>query len=80
MVYTGGRATGQIFKFAASCEELTQEIKKSRHIFCQPSTVKYMFIKDNSAWINIDIACEILELSRSSYYEWNANYDNPFIA
>ena len=34
-----------------------------------------MFIKDNSAWINIDIACEILGLSRSSYYEWNANYD-----
>jgi putative transposase len=34
-----------------------------------------MFIKDNSAWINIDTACEILELSRSSYYEWIANYD-----
>lgn len=29
-----------------------------------------MFIKDNSAWININIACEILELSRSAYYEW----------
>jgi putative transposase len=29
-----------------------------------------MFLKVNSAWLNIDIACEILELTRSSYYEW----------
>lgn len=29
-----------------------------------------MYVKSHSAWINIDIACEILEISRSSYYEW----------
>ncbi len=34
-----------------------------------------MFIKDNCAWINIDIACRILELSRSAYYEWLAKED-----
>lgn len=34
-----------------------------------------MFIKDNSAWVNIDIACEYLELTRSSYYSWLSNYD-----
>ncbi len=34
-----------------------------------------MFIKDNSAWININIACEIFELSRSAYYEWLSNHD-----
>lgn len=34
-----------------------------------------MFIKDNSAWINIDMACEIFELNRSTYYEWLSNYD-----
>jgi len=34
-----------------------------------------MFIKDSSAWINIDMACEIFELSRSAYYEWLSNYD-----
>jgi transposase InsO family protein len=34
-----------------------------------------MFIKDNSAWINIDMACEIFELNRSAYYEWLSNYD-----
>jgi transposase InsO family protein len=32
-----------------------------------------MFIKDNSAWINIEIACEILEVNRSAYYEWLSN-------
>jgi transposase InsO family protein len=34
-----------------------------------------MFIKNNSAWINIDKACELFKLTRSSYYEWIANYD-----
>lgn len=34
-----------------------------------------MFIKSNSAWINIDMACEIFELNRSAYYEWLSNYD-----
>ncbi len=34
-----------------------------------------MFIKDNSAWININIACVVLELSRSAYYEWLVNHD-----
>lgn len=32
-----------------------------------------MFIKNNLSWINIDIACGCLELSRSSYYEWINN-------
>lgn len=34
-----------------------------------------MFIQDNGAWINIDIACQLLGLSRSCYYEWSGNYD-----
>lgn len=34
-----------------------------------------MFIKDNSAWINIELACEYLELNRSSYYSWLDNYE-----
>jgi putative transposase len=34
-----------------------------------------MFIKENSAWINIDMACELFELNRSAYYEWLSNYD-----
>ncbi len=34
-----------------------------------------MFIKDNSAWIDIDCACRILGLSRSYYYEWVSNED-----
>src|SRR3990167_1183095 len=34
-----------------------------------------MFIKSNSAWINIDMACDIFELNRSAYYEWLSNYD-----
>ncbi len=29
-----------------------------------------MFIKDNLSWINIDSACDCLELTRSSYYIW----------
>lgn len=33
-----------------------------------------MFIKNNSAWIQIDIACAIFEFSKSSYYEWLSNY------
>lgn len=32
-----------------------------------------MFIKNNLSWINIEIACECLGLSRSSYYEWVNN-------
>lgn len=32
-----------------------------------------MFIKNNLSWINIDIACDCLELNRSSYYEWIKN-------
>jgi hypothetical protein len=35
-----------------------------------------MFIKDNIAWINVELACEILGLTRSSYYEWLSDYDN----
>jgi len=35
-----------------------------------------MFIKDNSAWIDVEAACKLFELSRSSYYEWCANEDN----
>lgn len=34
-----------------------------------------MFIKNNLSWINIDIACECLELTRSNYYEWLKNAD-----
>lgn len=34
-----------------------------------------MFIKDNSAWIDVEAACRIFELSRSAYYEWLANED-----
>lgn len=34
-----------------------------------------MFIKDNSAWINIELACEYLELSRSAYYSWLLNFE-----
>jgi putative transposase len=38
-----------------------------------------MFIKNNSAWINIDLACEYLELSRSAYYSWLDNYDKNLV-
>ena len=34
-----------------------------------------MFIKNNSAWIQVDMACDIFEFSKSSYYEWLANYE-----
>lgn len=32
-----------------------------------------MFIRDNSAWINKEIAFEVMELKRSSYYEWETH-------
>jgi transposase InsO family protein len=32
-------------------------------------------MKSHSAWINIDVACEILEISRSAYYEWLSKED-----
>lgn len=38
-----------------------------------------MFIQNNSAWINIDVACEMLELSRSAYYEWLSNYNSHLL-
>ena len=34
-----------------------------------------MFIKDNSAWIDVESACRLFGLSRSAYYEWWANED-----
>jgi hypothetical protein len=34
-----------------------------------------MFIKDNSAWINIEMACLILSLSKSAYYDWLSNHE-----
>ena len=34
-----------------------------------------MFIKNNSAWIQFDMAYDIFEFSKSSYYEWLANYE-----
>ncbi len=34
-----------------------------------------MFIKDNSAWINIETASIILNVSKSSYYDWLRNYE-----
>ena len=38
-----------------------------------------MFIKDSSVWINVDIACVLFSLSRSSYYVWLANEQKPKI-
>ena len=35
-----------------------------------------MFIKDILSWINIEIACKCLGLSRSSYYNWVNNEPN----
>ena len=32
-----------------------------------------MFIRNNLSWINIALACNCLELTRSSYYSWNSN-------
>ena len=29
-----------------------------------------MFIKNNLSWINVEIACDCLNLTRSSYYAW----------
>lgn len=34
-----------------------------------------MFIKNNSAWIQVDVACDIFEFSKSSYYEWLSKYE-----
>ena len=30
---------------------------------------------DNSAWINIETACLILNVSKSAYYAWLRNYE-----
>lgn len=38
-----------------------------------------MFIKNNSAWINIEMACSILSLSKSAYYDWLSNYEKYLI-
>ena len=32
-----------------------------------------MFINDNRAWLNIEIACNLLDVSKSSYYDWVGN-------
>jgi putative transposase len=32
-----------------------------------------MFIRNNLSWINIALACNCLEITRSSYYSWNSN-------
>ena len=34
-----------------------------------------MFIRDNSAWLNIETACIVLGVSKSSYYDWLGNYE-----
>lgn len=34
-----------------------------------------MFIRDNSAWLNIETACIILGVSKSAYYDWLVNYE-----
>lgn len=34
-----------------------------------------MFIKDNCAWVNIETACLILNISKSAYYDWVRNYE-----
>jgi transposase InsO family protein len=38
-----------------------------------------MFIKDNWAWINVEIACNLLDLSKSAYYLWLNNIDKQQI-
>jgi putative transposase len=38
-----------------------------------------MFIKNNLSWINIEIACDCLNLNRSSYYEWFKNEESRAI-
>jgi transposase InsO family protein len=32
-----------------------------------------MFINNNLSWINVELACDCLELTRSSYYDWIEN-------
>jgi hypothetical protein len=34
-----------------------------------------VFIRDNSAWLNIEAACIVLGVSKSSYYDWLGNYE-----
>lgn len=34
-----------------------------------------MFIKDNCAWINVETACVILNVGKSTYYDWLRNYE-----
>lgn len=34
-----------------------------------------MFIRSNSSWINISVACKCLKLNRSNYYEWFTHED-----
>ncbi len=34
-----------------------------------------MFIKVNLSWINVEIACDCLGLTRSNYYAWRANQE-----
>ena len=35
-----------------------------------------MFIKNNLSWINVEVACDCLSLTRSSYYAWVNNIVN----
>ena len=35
-----------------------------------------MFIRDNRAWVNIEIACEMFKFSKSAYYEWLGNLEH----
>jgi len=44
--------------------------KKSRSVFCQGATVKYAFIKENSAHYRVETLCSVLEVSPSGYYQW----------
>ena len=32
--------------------------------------MKYAFIKDNNNFFSIDALCDVLEVSRSGYYDW----------
>ncbi len=43
---------------------------KGRCIFCQGTTVKYAFIKENVLAFNVAQQCSALEVSSNRYYQW----------
>src|SRR6202012_434280 len=53
------------------------DFKKSDGLLREPPIVRYPFIKDHQEHYPVQLMCDILEVSRSGFYDWIDRPESP---